>query len=182
MPRQKKHVVMRLKGVRLAGTSAFMGCTKLIEVERLSRRGEGEFRACVGVAHQVGAEVFAIEPKRDTHAWRHSVHVRYEVHRSARPWLHPRFNRSPICSCFNFNAKVASGLRLIQTSDDVASFWATEQDKLDLLKQRKNIFDLTETYNLEEAMKAKKVEAYGFTLDAENMIQVPAPVATKYVY
>ncbi|KAG9074031.1 hypothetical protein FS749_014454, partial [Ceratobasidium sp. UAMH 11750] len=38
----------------------------------------------------------------------------------------------------DFDAKVASGLRLIQTSDDAAPFWATEQDKLDLRKQRKN--------------------------------------------
>ncbi|KAG8685510.1 hypothetical protein FRC08_013074 [Ceratobasidium sp. 394] len=59
----------------------------------------------------------------------------------------------------DFDAKVASGLRLIQTSDDAAPFWATEQDKLDLRKQRKNFFDLTETYHLEEAMKAKKIHA-----------------------
>ncbi|KAG8738019.1 hypothetical protein FRC10_007399 [Ceratobasidium sp. 414] len=82
----------------------------------------------------------------------------------------------------DFNAKVASGLRLIQTSDDVAPFWATEQDKLDLRKQRENFFDLTETYHLEEAMKVKKVEAiveratfYGLTIKAENMMPVPAP-------
>ncbi|KAG8693468.1 hypothetical protein FRC09_010485 [Ceratobasidium sp. 395] len=59
----------------------------------------------------------------------------------------------------DFDAKVASGLRLIQTSDDTAPFWATEQQKLDLRKQKKNFFDLTETYHLEQEMKAKQVEA-----------------------
>lgn len=37
----------------------------------------------------------------------------------------------------DFDAKVASGLRLIQASDDLAPFWATEQEKLDLRKERK---------------------------------------------
>ncbi|KAB5590819.1 hypothetical protein CTheo_5751 [Ceratobasidium theobromae] len=59
----------------------------------------------------------------------------------------------------DFDAKVAAGLRLIQTSDEKPPFWVTEQDKLDLLKQNINFFDLTETYHLEESMKAKKVKA-----------------------
>jgi hypothetical protein len=37
----------------------------------------------------------------------------------------------------DFDSKVASGLRLIQTSDDVAPFWATEQEKLNLRKEKK---------------------------------------------
>lgn len=38
----------------------------------------------------------------------------------------------------DFDAKVAAGLRLIQTSDEKPPFWATEQDKLELLKQKVN--------------------------------------------
>lgn len=38
----------------------------------------------------------------------------------------------------DFDAKVAAGLRLIQTSDEKPPFWVTEQDKLDLLKQNIN--------------------------------------------
>jgi hypothetical protein len=34
-----------------------------------------------------------------------------------------------------FDAKVAAGFRLIQTSEDKAPFWATEADKLELLKK-----------------------------------------------
>lgn len=33
-----------------------------------------------------------------------------------------------------FEANVSKGLRLIQTSEDTAPFWATEQQKLDLRK------------------------------------------------
>ncbi|QRV74533.1 Peptidase family M28 protein [Ceratobasidium sp. AG-Ba] len=58
-----------------------------------------------------------------------------------------------------FGSNVAKGLRLIQISDDVAPFWATEQEKLDLRKQKKMFFDLTETYHIEEEMKAKNVRA-----------------------
>ena len=36
-----------------------------------------------------------------------------------------------------FDSKVAAGLRLIQTSNDLAPFWATEQEKLNLRKERK---------------------------------------------
>ncbi|KAF8749212.1 peptidase M28 family [Rhizoctonia solani] len=59
----------------------------------------------------------------------------------------------------DFDAKVASGLRLVQTSDDKAPFWVTEEEKLDLLRKSINFFDLTETYHLEEELKAKKVKA-----------------------
>ncbi|CAE6540653.1 unnamed protein product [Rhizoctonia solani] len=59
----------------------------------------------------------------------------------------------------DFDAKVAAGFRLIQTSDDKAPFWATEDDKLELLKKDIGYFDLTETYHLEEELKAKKVNA-----------------------
>lgn len=41
-----------------------------------------------------------------------------------------------------FDAKVAAGLRLIQTSDDLAPFWATEQEKLNLRKERKYFVSL----------------------------------------
>ncbi|GAB1524805.1 Peptidase family M28 protein [Rhizoctonia solani] len=59
----------------------------------------------------------------------------------------------------DFDAKVASGLRLVQTSDDKTPFWVTEEEKLDLLRKSINFFDLTETYHLEEELKAKKVKA-----------------------
>ncbi|KAL5640535.1 hypothetical protein ACGC1H_007696 [Rhizoctonia solani] len=58
-----------------------------------------------------------------------------------------------------FDAKVAAGFRLIQTSDDKAPFWATEDEKLELLRKDIGYFDLTETYHLEEDLKAKKVKA-----------------------
>ncbi|CAE6478252.1 unnamed protein product [Rhizoctonia solani] len=58
-----------------------------------------------------------------------------------------------------FDAKVAAGLRLIQTSDDKAPFWASEDEKLELLRKDVGYFDLTETYHLEEELKAKKVKA-----------------------
>ncbi|KAG8690276.1 hypothetical protein FRC11_012724 [Ceratobasidium sp. 423] len=59
----------------------------------------------------------------------------------------------------DFDAKVASGLRLIQTSDEKPPFWVTEEGKLDLLKDDVTFFDLTETYHLEESMKATKINA-----------------------
>ncbi|KAH7305116.1 aminopeptidase [Rhizoctonia solani] len=58
-----------------------------------------------------------------------------------------------------FDAKVAAGLRLVQTSDEKPAFWVTEEEKLNLLRKSINFFDLTETYHLEESMKAKKVKA-----------------------
>ncbi|GAB1524806.1 hypothetical protein RhiTH_007962 [Rhizoctonia solani] len=58
-----------------------------------------------------------------------------------------------------FDAKVAAGYRLLQTSDDKAPFWATEEEKLELLRKDVGYFDLTETYHLEEELKAKKVKA-----------------------
>ncbi|CAE6350850.1 unnamed protein product [Rhizoctonia solani] len=58
-----------------------------------------------------------------------------------------------------FDAKVAAGYRLIQTSDDKAPFWATEEEKLELLRKDVGYFDLTETYHVEEELKAKKVNA-----------------------
>jgi hypothetical protein len=46
----------------------------------------------------------------------------------------------------DFDAKVAAGLRLIQTSDEKAPFWATEEDKLDLLKQKINFVSSTKLW------------------------------------
>lgn len=37
----------------------------------------------------------------------------------------------------DFDANVAKGLRLIQTSEDTAPFWATEGQKIELLKEGK---------------------------------------------
>ncbi|CAE6500651.1 unnamed protein product [Rhizoctonia solani] len=59
----------------------------------------------------------------------------------------------------DFDAKVASGLRLVQTSDEKPPYWVSEEGKLDLLRKNVNFFDLTETYHLEESMKAKKIKA-----------------------
>ncbi|CAE6423326.1 unnamed protein product [Rhizoctonia solani] len=59
----------------------------------------------------------------------------------------------------DFDANVAKGLRLIQTSEDVAPFWATEDQKLELLRADKGFFDLTETYHEVEEQKAKGVKA-----------------------
>jgi hypothetical protein len=38
----------------------------------------------------------------------------------------------------DFDARVASGFRLVQTSDDKAPFWVTEDEKLDLLRKSIN--------------------------------------------
>ncbi|KAG9094379.1 hypothetical protein FS749_012598 [Ceratobasidium sp. UAMH 11750] len=46
----------------------------------------------------------------------------------------------------DFEANVSQGLRLIQTSEEVAPFWVTEQGKLALLRQHEHFFDLTETW------------------------------------
>ncbi|KAF8757801.1 peptidase M28 family [Rhizoctonia solani] len=59
----------------------------------------------------------------------------------------------------DFDANVAKGLRLIQTSEDTAPFWATEDQKLDLLRADKGFFDLTETYHQVEEQKAKGIKA-----------------------
>ncbi|KAF8596857.1 Zn-dependent exopeptidase [Ceratobasidium sp. AG-I] len=58
-----------------------------------------------------------------------------------------------------FEANVSKGLRLIQTSEDTAPFWATEQDKLDLRKVKTYFFDLTETYHETEEHKARGIKA-----------------------
>ncbi|KAG8795387.1 hypothetical protein FRC12_015213 [Ceratobasidium sp. 428] len=57
-----------------------------------------------------------------------------------------------------FEANVSKGLRLIQTSEEAAPFWASEQEKLDLRKQKKYFFDLTETYHETEEHKARGIK------------------------
>ncbi|KAG9087164.1 hypothetical protein FS749_003129 [Ceratobasidium sp. UAMH 11750] len=59
----------------------------------------------------------------------------------------------------DFEAKVSKGLRLIQTSDETAPFWVTEQEKLDLLRQHKHFFDLTETWHETQEQKAHGLNA-----------------------
>ncbi|KAG9094380.1 hypothetical protein FS749_012599 [Ceratobasidium sp. UAMH 11750] len=59
----------------------------------------------------------------------------------------------------DFEANASKGLRLIQTSEETAPFWATEQEKLDLRKQEKYFFDLTETWHETQAQKARGIKA-----------------------
>ncbi|CAE6451740.1 unnamed protein product [Rhizoctonia solani] len=59
----------------------------------------------------------------------------------------------------DFDANVAKGLRLIQTSEETAPYWATEDQKLELLRADKGFFDLTETYHQVEEQKAKGIKA-----------------------
>ncbi|CAE6380120.1 unnamed protein product [Rhizoctonia solani] len=59
----------------------------------------------------------------------------------------------------DFDANIAKGLRLIQTSEETAPYWATEDQKLELLRADKGFFDLTETYHEVEEQKAKGIKA-----------------------
>ncbi|KAJ3519552.1 hypothetical protein NMY22_g13144 [Coprinellus aureogranulatus] len=47
----------------------------------------------------------------------------------------------------NFDDNVAKGLRLIETAEGVAPVWMTRQEKFQLLKDNKNFFDVTNTYD-----------------------------------
>ncbi|CAE6510365.1 unnamed protein product [Rhizoctonia solani] len=59
----------------------------------------------------------------------------------------------------DFDANIAKGLRLIQASEETAPYWATEDQKLELLRADKGFFDLTETYHEVEEQKAKGIKA-----------------------
>ncbi|KAJ1299335.1 hypothetical protein OPQ81_004996 [Rhizoctonia solani] len=59
----------------------------------------------------------------------------------------------------NFESNVATGHRLIQTSNGQSPFWVTEDEKLNLLKKGADFFDLTETYHREQLVKSTSAQA-----------------------
>jgi leucyl aminopeptidase len=75
--------------------------------------------------------------------------------------------------------KSAQGLRLLQLGEDLEPVWKTEDEKLELMKQRVNFFDITETYELEQSLPAVASKAIAATYSPPSHQSAVTPLLSK---
>ncbi|KAJ3523143.1 hypothetical protein NMY22_g11579 [Coprinellus aureogranulatus] len=68
-------------------------------------------------------------------------------------------NALPLIPSSEIATKSAQGLRLLSLSESGSPVWKTENEVLDLVKQGKNFFDVTDTYDLEQKIAEKAASA-----------------------